>query len=506
MIKFIIAKNYQIPTVGENVAYLELQNWDDFGFKTLFSLTLFDKNGKRFNIGDVKIAYKDQDGGYTSSRMDQEFERLSDSFYSLGQDLQYYKNILSLPQSIQENLFSSLKDVIHDQEALTKIENEDAFNASLLRDGSMSTTVQQYIRLMSGEAPQSNYHFGFYPKDTKSNPYLKLDFEVKPETLPPSNIHVLIGRNGSGKTTIINDMIAALIDKASDFAFCEKTLFGMSSLRDDYFSGVVSVSFSAFDSYDYPEDQNDPRKGMRYHYIGLKKRLDSAGGLKNLDDLSIEFSESLESCLSLSAKKQRWQSAISMLGTDTNFEASNFFSLSEVFNNSPQQFKMASQRAFKKLSSGHAIVLLTITKLVETVEEKTLVLLDEPETHLHPPLLSALIRALSNLLKNRNGVAIAATHSPVVLQEVPATSVSILSKTGSILKAERPAAETFGENVGSLTREVFKLEVMKSGFYVMLKEMVNEGYSFEMILRIFKDQIGFEGRAILNALIANQGK
>jgi hypothetical protein len=38
---------------------------------------------------------------------------------------------------------------------------------------------------------------------------------------------------------------------------------------------------------------------------------------------------------------------------------------------------------FRKLSSGHKIVLLTITKLVETVEEKSLVLLDEPEAHLH---------------------------------------------------------------------------------------------------------------------------
>ncbi len=42
----------------------------------------------------------------------------------------------------------------------------------------------------------------------------------------------------------------------------------------------------------------------------------------------------------------------------------------------------------KRMSSGHAIVLLTVTKLVARVEEKTLVLIDEPESHLHPPLLS----------------------------------------------------------------------------------------------------------------------
>jgi predicted ATP-dependent endonuclease of OLD family len=75
--------------------------------------------------------------------------------------------------------------------------------------------------------------------------------------------------------------------------------------------------------------------------------------------------------------------------------------------------------AFNTLSSGHKIVLLTMTRLVELVEQRTLVLIDEPEAHLHPPLLSSFVRALSALLKRRNAVAIIATHSPVVLQETP---------------------------------------------------------------------------------------
>src|SRR4029077_1742647 len=107
---------------------------------------------------------------------------------------------------------------------------------------------------------------------------------------------------------------------------------------------------------------------------------------------------------------------------------------------------------FLNLSTGHKIVLLTLTRLVETVEERTLILFDEPESHLHPPLLSAFIRALSDLLIDRNGVAVIATHSPVVLQEVPACCAWKLQRYGGLLEAERPEAETFGENVGVLTR------------------------------------------------------
>ena len=124
---------------------------------------------------------------------------------------------------------------------------------------------------------------------------------------------------------------------------------------------------------------------------------------------------------------------------------------------------------FGYLSSGHKIVALTITRLVETVEECTLVLLDEPELHLHPPLLAAFTRALSQLLINRNGVAIVATHSPVVLQEVPKCCVWILRRSGTEVAADRPAVETFGENVGILTSEVFCLEVMESGFSKLRK-------------------------------------
>ena len=78
-----------------------------------------------------------------------------------------------------------------------------------------------------------------------------------------------------------------------------------------------------------------------------------------------------------------------------------------------------------------------IAKLIELVEEKTLVLMDEPEEHLHPPLVAAFIRALSNLLTYRNGVGIVATHSPVIVQEVPKKCVWILRRSGDELVGER---------------------------------------------------------------------
>jgi predicted ATP-dependent endonuclease of OLD family len=144
--------------------------------------------------------------------------------------------------------------------------------------------------------------------------------------------------------------------------------------------------------------------------------------------------------------------------------------------------------------------------LVETVQERTLVLLDEPEAHLHPPLLSAFVRSLSDLLINRNGVAIIATHSPVVLQEVPKSCAWKIRRNGTKVDAERPEIETFGENVGVLTREVFGLEVTHSGFHKMLSDAVGDDASFADVVDIFDGELGGEAKAIIRALIAVRSK
>ena len=211
------------------------------------------------------------------------------------------------------------------------------------------------------------------------------------------------------------------------------------------FANLVTVSFSAFDDFVVKGEQKDKSEGMQYSYIGLKRSSDSVEAPKSLEMLANEFVKSVRVCLK-GSRAARWRRALEMLETDPIFKDTGVASLTEE---EPQRdLENEASTLFRKLSSGHKIVLLSITRLVETVEEKTLVLLDEPEAHLHPPLLSAFIRSLSDLLINRNGVAVIATHSPVVLQEVPKECVWKLRRSGLEARTERPEIETFGENVG----------------------------------------------------------
>jgi predicted ATPase len=449
-------------------------------------------------------------GDGLTPQIPEQFEVLSEDFYSLGQDADYYQNIVEkLSQEMSVNVLTALRDVVHDPNCLKVAENEGAFNTSLLRSVSRTSIENQFSRILRHEAQLTKYNFFYEKVPGERYSGIKVNFAVEPNTKPFSNIHILIGRNGVGKTTLLNNMVNALLP---DRGVVEETGYFATVSRSDepnlldnnYFAGVVSVSFSAFDLFTPPNDQPNLNIGMRYYYVGLKKRVtqpDSQAllGLKDKDDLYQDFITSLKICFALIAKKNRWINAIKTLESDFNFAEMNFCELANI--DDQQKFSQTAEALFKRMSSGHAIVLLTVTKLVETVEEKTLVLLDEPESHLHPPLLSAFTRALSDLLVNRNGVAIIATHSPVVLQEVPKSCVSILRRTRLIANVDSPESETFAENVGVLTREVFGLEVSKSGFHSLLANSVAEGKSYEEVEQEYQNQLGFEGKTILRSMI-----
>jgi hypothetical protein len=87
-----------------------------------------------------------------------------------------------------------------------------------------------------------------------------------------------------------------------------------------------------------------------------------------------------------------------------------------------------------------------------------------------------------------------------MLQEIPASCVWMMFRDGSNVHYERPQIETFAENVGSLTREVFRIEVTDSGYHTLLRTAVAESRSLEAVFSGFSDQIGSEGRAITRAL------
>ncbi|WP_256353425.1 AAA family ATPase [Aeromonas sp. sif2416] len=518
----VLERHERVPQNAKNHVYLKIDNWNDYSFMTMFYLSVFDKNGEYHDIGYIKIAFKGQTTETpTYKKIKPNFSRLSSIFFSVGVDVDFYRNLSLLNNSLAREILTSLNDITLNQDIIDAVQEEDVFRISLLRDSSLTSIKGQYARALAGKPELTAFKFSFVRDGEDDETYpIKLDFNVKDNSTPSTNIHALIGRNGSGKTTILNGMIDAITNTQKGTCSFIENSWQRRPIESDYFSSLISISFSAFDPFLPPKEQPNPSKGTCYFYIGLKSQKNPESHL-TLSELRYEFVESLVDCYRLNNKRELWFNAINQLETDINFESMNLSILFRYYRRLERNLKENEQVDSKPfiaklhdeiidilehLSSGHAIVLFTITKIISKIEEKTLILLDEPEGHLHPPLLSAFIRALSELLFEQNGVAIIATHSPVVLQEVPRTCVWKINRVGDVIVPHRLDIETFGENVGVLTKEVFGLEVVNSGYHSLLSKSVNRGMSYQEVLEQYNDQMGMEARSVLKSMIINRDR
>ncbi|TPJ64469.1 AAA family ATPase [Mesorhizobium sp. B2-6-1] len=505
MIFTVIPRSDTFPKSGQNAVFLRIDHWNDYSFITMFDVLLFDEQGTSFELGNVKIGFVGQTTSIsTYSTLDRTFDELPDTYFSVGQDESYYRVLgQSVSPGLRDAVLDGLRDVVIAQSNFGRASGEEVFRVSLLRSISTPTIEGQFRRVLNGGAPLDDFDFGFNRPQSEEVAGIDLVFKVIAGSKPSTNVHALIGRNGVGKTTLLNEMTASIMTPASTAArFYGVSMFGRTEIQRSYFSSLISVAFSAFDPFTPPQEQSDPERGTCYYYVGLKDIEDASGTLfKSLTTMRQECVTSLTECFSDRGKRARWTEAIATLESDENFARMNLKALVEL---SGEALKERAGLLVKNMSSGHAIVLMTISRLVAKVEEKSLILLDEPESHLHPPLLAAFTRALSQLLHNRNGVAIIATHSPVVLQEVPRSCAWVITRSQLSMRADPPTVETFGENVGVLTREVFGLEVVKSGFHRLLTEDVAQGETYDAIVAEYNDQLGMEARGILRAMIADR--
>jgi len=439
----VIAHGQGLPRNAKSVVILLTDGWDDwFKYNTMYNVFYYDNKGDYQRIGEVKIGEFDMAKGQRRANIPGEFETLDDAFFSLGQDDSYYEQLNRLGDDIRDEFLTAMRDVAKDADLFERALGEDVTGVSLLRFVSDESVRGQFRRMAQGGARLTKFSFSYTPPPWgRKNQPPTFKFEVEPETTPPTNVHVLIGRNGVGKTHTVNQMTNALVrpDDGSYGVFAweeDANRFGGTGA----FPNIVSVTFSAFDPFQPLPTRENKLSSVRYQYVGLKHvGKDEEGNPKppkSPDDLAADFGQSVQVIVTQAAKRERWKRALTILESDRIFKRAEVWKLIEEHQalletleprEALKELRKQARDLYAKLSSGHKIVLLTITCLVETLEERSLVLVDEPEAHLHPPLLSAFIRSLSDLLINRNGVAIIATHSPVILQEVPRTCVWVPS-------------------------------------------------------------------------------
>jgi hypothetical protein len=254
---------------GQDIGYLWTDNWNDWWkYQTLYVLTYFDDHGTKHEIGALKIGQFNMPKEQTRPDLPSEFENLDNRFFSLGQDVSYYTEVIGLGENISSQLLIALRDVVADQELFHSSLDEDVMGVSLLRSVTTRSVEGQFRRILDGGAALTQYSFRYEGPTLRAANVdrLFLEFLVTPESTPPTNIHVLIGRNGVGKTYLLNSMTRALVDPEGDpaaYGIFTSTDNLAVPTRESPFANIVSVTFSAFNDFTLLPERRNVSRGVR---------------------------------------------------------------------------------------------------------------------------------------------------------------------------------------------------------------------------------------------------
>lgn len=500
--RFEIQSGWATPG-NRPVAVLRQNNWDDFGFKTLFEVVLYLTGNQEVDLGNVKIMRIDQESGPT--RMPgPSFKALNSKYCSLGQDAEYYEKLLDLPQDVRTAYLRNIRDAAFDTEIRRSFLSTDGWSTSLTRFGQASHALEVGKNAFRGVHKMVGVANFNYVRDGDSPLTVRFAFDDRSEL--PGRSNVVIGYNGVGKTRLLADLARVASEGQS-----EEPRGARIAGDDATFGSVVAISYSAFDDFELPqnrtrgqdEDVFESEAGRTelfgYVYCGLR-RVDTTvesrtephrPELKSLDEIDQEFLNALEK-----ARDRQINGESVLLAALQTLEREPSFGRIGVHPSTLIDIDVDAKGQIRDLSTGHKIVLNIVVQLAAHLTPRSLVLLDEPETHLHPPLLAALLKAVQWLLDAYDSFVVIATHSPVVLQEVPASSVRVLMRFGDVAEVEEPEIETFGESVGAITRYVFSLDSSATDYQGVLASLAGR-LDIDEIEMLFNNGLSDQARALI---------
>ncbi|WP_237209297.1 AAA family ATPase [Rothia nasimurium] len=525
---------------------------------------------KIFSVGTVKIGYKDQPFGDKLDVIENIVEKKSNDYFSLGTSKTYYENIIRLYNMDLvkfEEYFKSLHDIAFDLKYATTVYPEydspekmkskgasfsseaysweNPINNSLLRDRSTPDDYIEYSNIANRRSLFDDYFIRI------NNDYLTEEIVLRPskgisdqilgisDQILNKNIYSIIGKNGVGKSTLLKKIYADFND--ANIIYTNRD--GVIENSNAYF-----ISLSPFEQklqssakknyFGLQMDQEKIKTDIYKLFSDDLKSKYSEDGLLKVDSSTISrdiffnsFANSVTN-ICMNNRFDRWVILIKKVVPawesykDVFDEAQRLFnsarsyeSINEFIKNSrcdksniKRKFSHFYDNLFDLMyqqSSGISFAILVLTYIFYNITDNSLILFDEPENHLHPPLLSSIIDAVSWICNDTNSVALLATHSPVVIQQLVKENVFILDNNldevldneiekGYKLSHRNPEIPTFGENIGKINRLIFSYEIDKSGYYNKIEKYYGEfNKKSEIVSELMKNS-GFEARTLIS--------
>jgi ABC-type branched-subunit amino acid transport system ATPase component len=331
----------------------------------------------------------------------------------------------------------------------------------------------------------------------------------------PKRIAVIIGKNGVGKSQTLGRIARAAIDEVATLT--DGTVNGRPLINRLLAFAPTNEAESVFPT--------DKRKRPRIWYQRYSMNRSRRSRRNDyLSDLIVQVARSTQ----IVASKSRWEiftealsaiTAAEQLHLPTHLTSGSFVPLAKLPNGAEQRVleRFASIDVKKEparvvdgngypLSSGEISFLKFAAQVSLHIENGSLLLLDEPETHLHPNFISRFVSLLDSLLEATGSAAIIATHSAYFVREVFREQVTVLSvDSENFVFAQRPTLRTFGADVGAISYFVFGEDEPSRLAGEVERRLIAKGTPWPQIYEKYKDELSLEFLNGLRAAIEGKG-
>lgn len=492
--------------------FLEKNEWDDFGYHTMYHLHATDKLTSEGNVylGYIRIMKHGQEKHdiYLLNKKQGKqinFSELPEDFVSLTTSIDVFKGLNKYLSQKDRLLFIEQMHLILNEESkyYKLVHEDDCFETSLLRDTTMNNySLKKGTSLLMDKTTYYNLQLqaikiNFANVDESTD----LNFSCLPKFQSnniPNGVITFIGKNGSGKSTSIYNL-AKLLYAYPDQRFRLKEKIGAIKPNDIGINKLFLLSYSPFDNFVLPgiggEDYRVILEGLknndgRFVFCGIrdvKKEFESilenpqkdtyeklfedirldATSLKPINVLADEFVQAMSTLEYNTERNKIWDDIEKM-------SRGKFPEIQELMDELFILDNEERKEQFLRLSTGYKYFFHSLAHIIAYIEEDSIVLFDEPENHIHPPMLSFMISSLRNILSKYQSVMLIATHSPVIVQETFSKNVFVVRRFEDKTVMSHPQIETYGANISEITSEVFDLTTDITKYYEAFESLYDK--------------------------------
>lgn len=451
--------------------------WNDYDIFSWFSLWyFFDSENDPIHLGEVKIIDRDNNNAFDTITRNFEYA-LPDNFCSLGMDINYYKKLCKLNQMTRSKLLLCLRDIGVCSRIYEEFAEDSKLELSLLRDMASRQALSHAKFILSERPPEEAYSFTFNLseiKELESNIIWNVNLPF--EAYDWSRLIGIIGNNGVGKTFLLRNLVRALYYREVDKFQGKLPLF----------DNVFVISSSKYDKY--KSEDEDIKCNETFHITSLdnttlNELIEDLQGISNRkktihSKAYVEvFHDFLKNCIGEQ--------------TDCLFSYRDEELANGTLYHQPYIDASRLSEAYDLLSSGQRHILHMMTSLFSHIHMSSLVVIDEPEVHLHPKALIEFMDALQKTMVLFDSFAIIATHSPLIVREIITSNVYRMirrdSDTPSIAKVP---FNTFGEDISLLYARIFHYDEDDSIFTRIMSQRAPKYRSADKLINFVENNMG----------------